>query len=152
MSSEIVEPLAQQIAEFITEITGLSTGQSVNGYRWERKAFDAKLPVGVVGIPTIRRTAPGERESQIGTDDWDMEFPVGLYFDLGDPVAAQQLAVETVERFIRAVDENPSLGDDTVVDDAAVLEAEPEVLMEQPRALLIYRCRLAVIKQVPSPP
>ena len=151
MSSTIIEPLAEQIAGFISDITDISTGQTITGYVWERKAYDAKLPVGVVGIPEIRRTPPGERESQISLDDWDLEFPVGLLFEYDESVAVQQLAVEVVEKFISAVDADPSLGDDSVIDDAAVIESVPEVYLEQPRALLIYRCRLAVNTGVPSP-
>ena len=151
MSSTIIAPLAQSVADFISAIDGLPDGVKVTGYRWERQAFDAPLPVATVGIPTVRRTTPGDRESQLGLDDWDLEFPVGLLVEIIDPVAAQQLAVEFVEKFIRAVDENPSLDSPTVIDDAAVIEAEPEVLVEQPRSLLIYRCRLQVITGVESP-
>ena len=157
MSSDIITPLAEQVAEFITAMTGVSTGHQVTGYVWERKAYDAKLPVGVVGLPIIRRTQPGDRESEIGLDDWGFEFPVGLLFEYDESVAVQQLAVEVVEKFISAVDADPALGtangDGNVIvyDDSSVVEAEPEVYLEQPRALLIYRCTLVVNAGVPSP-
>lgn len=145
--SEILDPVAETIASFITDLD--ITDRVVTGYKWQRAMWDAKLPVGEVGVPTIRRTEPGEAESQMGSDDWYLEYPIGLYVELAESVSAQALAVGIVEKFIRAVDANPSLGDPTI-HHASVIEAEPEVLAEKPRALLIYRCRLVFTKLAES--
>ena len=148
MASTVLDPVAETLAQFITD---LDVDVNVTGIKWERQAIDAQLPVGIVAPPTIHRTEPGDRETQMGFDDWDLEYPVGLYFELTDAYTTQTQAVEVVEKFIRAVDEDPSLGDPTIVDDAVVAEAEPEIVEDASRAVLVYRCRLLVNKGVPSP-
>lgn len=150
MASTILSPLADTIADFISDIAGLDT--DVVGEKWDPgMAGMDSLPRGVVGTPSIRRTDPDGPEPQMGSDGWYMEYPVTLFFDMSEAKFTQEQAVETVEAFIRAVDTDPSLGDPQVVNDAVVIEATPVQILDEKRPMFAYECRLLVDKFVPSP-
>lgn len=151
MSSTILDPIAETISGFISDLT-LTDGTAVHGEKWEPgTAGIDSLPAGIVGIPSIDRTSPGDVEPQLGSDAWTMEYEVVLCVDLAEAKFAQAQAVELVELFIDSVDDDPSLGDPQVVSDAVVERAEPEVVADERRPMLTYRCRLLVEKLVSRP-
>ena len=135
MASTIIAPVAQALQ---TKIAGLGLATTVAGHLWAPAMLPTR-PCGVVELPTLGRTDPLEAESEIGRDDWEMEFPVVFYFDLTEPIATQTLAVEVVEAFIQAVDADPSLGIVSIADDASVVSVgPPEVIDDQANALIRY--------------
>lgn len=138
MPSTIVSPAATTIVTFLT-------ANGFTGYKWARADMD--LPAGVVELPTIERSAGG---SQVGSVDWTMEFPVALYFALDEASTDQEAAAVAVEAFIGAVDDNPSLSDPTVIEDAVVTSAEPDFDADSQRPMVVYTCLLRVFKTVPS--
>lgn len=138
MSSVIVSPIADTIVTFLA-------ANGFTAYKWARADYD--LPAGVVELPVIERSAGG---SQLGSVDWTMEFPVALYFPLDEASDDQERAAAAVEAFIGAVDDNPSLGDPTIVEDAVVIAAEPDFDAGTNRPMVVYTCTLRVFKLVSS--
>jgi hypothetical protein len=145
VASTTVDPIAAAIT---TVVGALAVTPAVTGKKWDPgvAGFDSLLPVGVVGMPELRRTEIDSPESQLGSNDWNITYPVGLYFDLSEASYSQAQAVEVVEAFITAIDANPYLGG--TVSDAKVTEARPEEILDQKRSLLAYRCRVEVQKLV----
>jgi len=136
MASTILSPTADVVVGFLND-------NGFHGYKWAR--LDYNLPAGVVELPTVDRRA---ENSQLGSEDWDMEFPVVLYFDLSEAESSQELAAEQVEAFIAAVDANPSLGSATIVDDAVVTSAVPSFDLDGARPMVVYTCTLELTKLV----
>lgn len=114
------------------------------GELWEPQTI--RLPAGTVGTPTLRRRAPDDRESQLLTNDWWVEFTVSLYFDLRDAQKAQQGMVDGLLAFTRAIDADPSLA--LTVLDAAVTSAVPFVEKDRNRPLVGYEITVATLSLV----
>lgn len=148
MASTIVSPLAATLQAMLED---LDVTPTLKGYRWDPGLLD-QVPAAVVGLPTIDRTEADGAESQLGSYDWLLRFPVVFYFDLpGDgsaAVATQEQAAATVEAWIRAVDAIPDLGDPTVADAKVISAGPPEPVEEAPRALLEFPTVLELLKFV----
>lgn len=149
--STILDTIAQAIADVAsTTVTFTASGSShtstITAYRWAPKDLD--LPCAVVEMPTIARVAPEAAESQLGSDDWLIEFPVVFYFELDDPVFAQEQAVNTVEAFIQAIDADGNLGMATVIDTKVIESGPPELIVDQQRAQIAYPTRVQLLKLV----
>jgi len=140
MASTVVKPIAQNIASLIT---GLAVTPSMVGVVWGPRELP-QIPCGVVRPPTIGRTEPKGEESQLGSDDWDLSYPVTLYFEFDEASKSQDQAVEIVEAFIKAVDANPDLDTNGIADEASVVSAEPVIVDDQTRALFAYDCRIVL--------
>lgn len=138
MASTVITPIANRI---VTELAALGVSPSVKGYRWAPHDLDA-LPAGVVELPRVRRRGTDEPERQLGSNDWFLDFPVVLYFDLSEAQFSQDQAVDTVEAFIKAVDANPTLT--ATVEDAVVSEVEPSIVDDKNRPLVAFECLVAV--------
>jgi hypothetical protein len=113
--STTLEPLATAVAALLR---ALSVSEGLTAYAHDPgfAGLDA-LPCAVVGIPTIGRVGLDQSESQLGSRDWFVTFPVTLYFDLADATATATLAIEYVEAFIKSVDtESLQAADGTVLD------------------------------------
>jgi hypothetical protein len=156
--STLIEPLADILTSTLESIT-LTAGTStiaVKGYRWAPQQL-SKVPAGVVEIPTIRRSEVDEGETELGSDDWWIAYPVILYVEwTGTPDRDMQRAVELLEEWIAAIDGNPTDGTpfDQVagVDDAKVVSADPDIdITEQERPLLRYVTEVQVHLRVPYP-
>lgn len=132
MNTEIAEALVECLKGI-----GLREGQA---HLWEPK--DLTPPAGAVGVPAIKRTPPDEAESQLMTDDWELDYTVSLYFDLANVALAQQSMTDKVEAFIKAIDADPSLGG--LVLEASVTEAVPFIERDRKRPLVGYECTVSV--------
>jgi hypothetical protein len=146
MSSTIIAPLAEALA-------GLADGITVNGKAlkgvWPPRMGLPDLPCVEIEVPErITRTEPDEAESQIGSEDWHIDFTATIYFDLREPVAAQLRLIEALELWIAAVDADRSLGAASTLD-ASVVSAErvyPED--DQQRSLIAYATTVRVWRLV----
>lgn len=138
MASTILDPVAEAIKNVAATVTGL------NAVKWTPK--DVNPPTAVVGIPRGHRSGVDEAEQQLGSEDWYLTYTVALFFDLSEAQFSQAQAVETLEAFISAIDDNPSLTG-TVLD-AKVTNFEPEVVTEANRPLLSYSVDVEVLKLV----
>jgi hypothetical protein len=144
VSSTTIDPLAEAIKGHLT--ISLSGGITMNAYKWDPGFAGISPPCGVVGVPSAERTPPGEGEESIGANDWSLEFPVQLFFDLADPVLTQSQAVEAMEAFIVAIDADQTLGNLLLRGGEArvVRVEEPEELITNDRPLFTQRCRVAL--------
>ena len=134
-----ITEVANALVAVIKGIEGIE-----GAYLWERK--DIKVPAGSVGVPTLERTDVDEAESQLGTDDWKLEFPVSLYFDLADVAKSQQSMVDALEAFTNAIDADQSLGLPTV--EASVNDAQPFAERDRKRPLVGYEITVSVLRLV----
>lgn len=138
MASTILDPVADAIEDLID-------GISLNGHKWTPKDLGA-VPAGVVGLPRGNRVGVDEAESQLGSEDWYLTYPTALFFDLSEAQFSQAQAVEKLEAFISAIDDNPTLAG-TVLD-AKVTNFEAEIVQDTNRPLLSYVCDVEVLKPV----
>lgn len=149
--------LADSLIDLIEGLTvsftanGTAHTSTIKGYRWLKKEYD-QLPAAVVELPAIDRTGIDEGESQIGTRDFLVRFPIDFLFDLDDAVYAQEQAIATVEAFIDAVDDAagpwspPPLGDSTIQDMKVVEAGDPSFETDQNRAYLVFPTVVEVLK------
>lgn len=138
MASTILDPVAEALKNVVDTVAGITA------VKWQPK--DIPVPAGVVGIPRGSRVGVDERESQLGSNDWNLTYEVGLFFDLSSAQFSQAQAVEKVEEFIAAVDNDPELSGEVL--DAKVTGFEPEIVEDRNRPLLMYRCDVEVLKLV----
>jgi hypothetical protein len=139
MASTILQPIADKAA---TILTGLGLGVNT----WA----DAELTMGRAGaaeieIPDIGRTRPEQAESQLGADDWQLEYVVSLWVNLTNGPASQQRLVGAG----RAVDRRRRRRPDArrLVLDAKVTSAHRQYQLDR-RPLVGYETTLAVWKLV----
>jgi hypothetical protein len=144
MASTVLDPVAERIKAKLAELNVITADER---HKWAPASIGV-LPAGVIEMPTIARTSPGQAESQLGSNDWTLTFPVTLYFELDEATAAQTQATETVEAFIKAIDDDPSLGDPSIIEDAKVILAAPSILDDDARAMIAYDCELQIVKLV----
>lgn len=140
MASTVIQPVADRLAELLD-------GIGVNANTWADNALPAGTDVvAEIEIPDIARTEPEQAESQLGADDWHLEFVVTLYADLRQARASQQRLVVAVEQWIAAVDDDRQLG--TLALDAAVTDAKRVYHTDPNRPLVGYETTVAVWKLV----
>ena len=142
-----LDPLADDL---VALVEALNTSQTVKGYKWEpgMTGFDA-LPACVVGLPSVGRVGVDEPESQLGTRDWFIDYPLDLYFRLDHSGDASALAVEVVDALVVSVDTESLQAADGTVLDAKLVSAEPVLdLTDQAQPLLRYETTLRVWKLV----
>lgn len=144
MSSTIIQPIADQLKTLL-EGLDLPKRLKVPPSGWARDHLDS-VPAAEIEPPDLRRVDPDTGESQLGSDDWDLEFLVSIWFDLREPTSAQKDLVEAVEKWIAAVDANRSLGG-TVLD-ASVISANRVYQLDANRALAGYETTVGVLKLV----
>lgn len=144
---DAIQPIADAIAELARTI-----GLTVPDDTWT--VGHVHPPAAEIELPDVRRTAPEESESQLGWDDWDLDFPVTIWVDLTKPTEAQKRLKNYLEAFIAAVDADRSLGLSTnpQVVDSSVLSAERVYAVGEgrSRALVGYETVVAVQALVPS--
>lgn len=148
MASTVLDPVAAKILveiEALTFADGNGNTQTCKGYQRIPREYDS-LPAAAIGIPSIERVGPDEAESQLGTNDWFIDYPVELAVDLADPVYAQATLVGFVEAFVKAIDANQQLTN-TVLD-AKVVRAEPFVEDNRAKPIIGYEATVRVWKLV----
>ena len=104
MASTTIDQVAVQL---VAKIDGLT--QTVKGFKWQQSDLDT-VPAGVVGIPDIRRQSPNDREPQMNSWGWYLDFPLRFYVDLDEPNRAANEIMDIVEAFIKAIDADETLG------------------------------------------
>lgn len=115
---DVIQPIADNLADKCRTI-----GLNVPGKTWTLGSVNP--PAAEIELPDLARTAPEEAESQLGSDDWDLEFPVTIWVDLTRPTEAQVRLKDYLEAWIAAVDADRQLADlDVQIVDASVVSAE----------------------------
>jgi hypothetical protein len=141
MASTILQPVADRLAAILQ---GLELG--VNTWAQPDLRFD-RAGAAEIEIPDITRTPLEQPESQLGADDWDLEFPVSLWVNMTQADTAQQRLAALVEAWITAVDADIQLG-------GLVLEARVTTARRvygttgNGRPLVGYETAVAVLKLV----
>lgn len=130
------EALVAIISEHVDGFTGVL---------WERRAFDSPRPA-AVGVPTFRRRQPDEAESQLGSTDWALEYPISFYLSFENATADQGRMVTALQQFGAAIDADPSL--DGTVFDSAITEGVPFVEQDNDRPQGGYQVTVAALKLV----
>jgi hypothetical protein len=146
MASTTVEPVATAIAAVIS---GLSVSPAVTGYSVDRGPTDSlQLPAGVVGAPSIVRKGVDEKETQLGSRDWNEEWPISFAFELDNYTAARTQAVEVIEAFIKAIDADETLGG--IVSECKVVRSDPAGPVQvRNRPMFLYDCTVQIFDLVP---
>lgn len=161
-SSTWVDPIAQALVDVAAGLSGLANDATVKGILWAPRDTDVR-PAAVVEMPGIERVNADEAESQMGTRDARLSFPVAFYFDLSEDVAfSQAQAVEVVEAFVDAIDAATNagqplapdaLGAGVIVIDAKTSVDPPEIFppdASSARPSIRYVCRTEVLAFIPG--
>ena len=151
----VLDTLAQTLADTIDDMSvtftdgnNASHTTAVKGYKWAPRDLDGAGPWGVIELPTVTRIGLDEAETQVGTKDWAVEFPVVFYIPLDEAAYAQALATAVVEDWLTAIDDNPFTADATV-DDITVTDAGPaEIDADSSRPVVIYPTTVQLMKFV----
>jgi hypothetical protein len=139
MASTIIQPVADKLATMLTAL-----GLGVN--TWARLALrPGTAGMAEIEIPDVTRTAPEQAESQLGADDWDLEYLVTIWVPLTDGISSQRRLVEVLEDWIAAIDADVTLGG--LVLEAKVTSARRQYQTE-PTQLVGYETTLAALKLV----
>jgi hypothetical protein len=135
--SAVLAPLADALKEKVEGLGG-------KGYRWSPRELD-HLPAAVIEMPTVTRTQLDAPEDHLGQKDWRPTFPVVFYFDLSEAQSSQDRAVDLVEEFVLAIDEDPSLGG--LCQEAKAVEVlPPEILEGEARPEIRWAVQVEVLK------
>lgn len=138
MSSTVLDPIAEGIKAVVETLS-----PTVKPKKWLIRDTDAR-PAAVIELPTVTRTDPDIAEDHLGQDDWRSEWPVSFYFDFNDATFGQAQAIEVIEKFIVAVDADPTLGG--TVQEAKVITAGPPQIDENAaRPLLVYPTTVSIL-------
>ena len=140
MASTILQPVADKAA---TILEALDLG--VNTWANKQLRF-GRAGAAEIEIPDIARTSLEQAESQLGSDDWELEFPVSIWVSMTEPHTAQTRLVALVEAWIAAVDYDIQLGG-TVLE-ARVTEARRVYGTSGHHELVGYETTLSVLKLV----
>ena len=151
----IIDTLAQTLADTaaglsvtFTDGDAIEHTVTVKAYKWAPRDLDGTGPWAVVEMPAIGRIGLDEAETQLGTDDWTVTFPVVFYCALDEARYAQAQITAVVEEWITAVDANPFAADATV-DDIAVTDAgPPEIEADAARPRVVYPTTVQLLKVV----
>lgn len=161
MASTWITPIGQALADVASGIAGLTDGVTVKGILWAPRDTDVR-PAAVVEMPSIDRVAADEGESQIGTRDARLRFPVAFYFDLSEDVTySQDQAAEVIEAFVDALDaaveagplSPQQLSGDVIIVDAKTSVDPPEIFPPEAssgRPVIRYVCRAEVLAFIPD--
>lgn len=119
MASTIIKPIGEAMV-VIGEALVLTP--ALTGY-WTSPGLEGMAsPAFVVGVPEIRRVGIGDKESQLSTDDWFLDYPVEIAVDLDNSAIGQAYLAETVEAFVKAIDGDDQLSS-AAISGAQILEA-----------------------------
>lgn len=144
MASTIIQPITDALVTILRDLT-LTEALTVPDSGWGRDHL-AKLPAAEIDLPDIGRTDIDEPESQINSEDWDLRFPVTIYYDLREPTVSQERLIEAAEKFIAAIDDDPTLS--SLVQEAKVTSASPVFQLEKARTLVAYVLTVDVLQLV----
>lgn len=144
MASSILQPFADRF-KVILEGLSLPTAIKLPDSGWARDHLP-KAPGAEIELPDIGRGDPEAPESQLGANDWQLEFLVTLWFDLREPTVAQQRLAAAVELWIKAIDAETSLYSSFPgLDAMKVTRAERVYQLEEERTLVGYETTVACL-------
>jgi hypothetical protein len=139
MASTIIQPVADHMATMLRAL-----GLGVN--TWASEALTmGRAGAAEIEIPDVARTGVEEAESQLGADDWDLEFPVSIWVNLTETGTSQQRLVQMLEQWISAVDADVTFGG--LVLEAKVTRAQRQYQLAR-RPLVGYETTVSVLKLV----
>jgi len=134
--SGILSPLADALVEKAEEA-------GCAGYRWAPRELDSSKAA-VIELPSVERTALDAPEDHLGQEDWRPTFDTVFYFDLDVAKASQDEAVEAVEKFVLAIDADPSLGG--LCQEAKAVEVlPPEFVEDDARPQIRWPVRVEIL-------
>lgn len=139
--STILKPIATKLA---TIAEALDYTPAVTAHVWAPRML-AGIPALVIEPPAGTRTQPDEAESQLYTNDWDLDFTCTFYADLNEAAQAQERLVDLVELWVSAIDANEQL--DGLCNSAKVTEWQRPAELEidgSARSLLFTQTTVAV--------
>lgn len=140
--STVIQPIGDALAAVLEDLEGTRSTDT-----WAPRETGAR-PAAVVELPSIRRSELDRAEDHLGEDDWSHTFWVVFYFDLAvkKPQLTQAKAAEIVESWIKAIDANPTLGLDGLVQEAKVVATEePEFAEGESKPVMRWRTRVGVL-------
>lgn len=143
MASTVIQPVADRIGVLLEQ-----AGCAVNV--WPRDHLPSSaVAMAEIELPDFDRTDPEERESQLGSDDWRLDYLVTVWVKLTEPTGAQQHLAETVETFVSLLDDDRGLNglalDASVTSGRRVYQINPK---DRSPALVGYETTVAVWKLV----
>lgn len=141
MTQTVFDPVATELKAVIE---GMSLSPVVKVYKWLPRQFSGAGPFAIIELPDYVGVEPEGVQTQMGTWDWEMTFPVTFYFGHLDTVNAQAASVEYLESFIKAIHANQSLNG--VADEASVVEAKALYLTDDSRSWVAYETQVRVIR------
>lgn len=145
MASTVIQPVADRLKVLLEGLSVPSGPIKVSDSGWMRDQLKG-LPAAEIEIPDIDRGE--ESESQLGSRDWQLDFPVTIYYDLREPTLAQVRIVEAVEKWIAAVDADEQLGGLSGVVTARVIRADRVYELQDKRTLIGYETTVRVTRLV----
>lgn len=147
----VVEPTARVVEPVIGALLELLAALDSPGLTVHRYAPPNVIPpAAVVDLPSVRRRELLEAEGQFGSNEWLIDVPVTLYFDLRVAENSQALAVDVLEQWIQLVDANAGLGLGDVIE-TKVTEAEPAFVLDQNRTLASYETTVECLREYVYP-
>jgi hypothetical protein len=138
VTSTVLDPIADGIVAVVQTLS-----PTVKARKWVVRDTDAR-PAAVVELPTVNRTDVDANEDHLGEYDWRSEWPVSFYFDFTDTAFGQAQALEVVEKFVSAIDADPTLGG-TVQEAKVVTAGPPQIEEGYARPMLVYPTRVDVL-------
>lgn len=148
MASSILQPFADR---FKVILEGLSLPATIKlpPSGWQRDHLP-KAPGAEIELPDIGRGDSEQPESQLGANDWTLEFLVTLWFDLREATVAQKRLAEAIELWIKAIDSETVLYSTFPgLDAMKVTRAERVYQLEKDRTLVGYETTVACVLLVP---
>lgn len=144
MSSTLFLPIAEIIAGAGDQVDLVKKAYA----RDPGMAGMTQLPALVVGFPTLRRQGVEEPESEVGSNDWRLSYPVSLFFDLHKAEVTAERILEALEQLVEAIDNPDTWEADQSIIDWALTVAEPVEILDESRSLMSYECRVELLKLV----
>ena len=140
----IIEDLTDLLAAGIDTI---ATDLKVYSFDPGTAGLDS-LPAAIVGLPDVSLDAAG---TQIGYRDWQFTYDVQFFFDLGDPIYAQQQAAQAAEEYVAMIGAAYLQQNDPQIDPDGVQISDISwsEVADQARPMLTYTARTTVLKLIP---
>lgn len=147
-TSTVFQPIADRLAELLRGIMVDGTALNVPEDSWTRGVIHP--PAAEIELPEGTKPGPEQSQSELGSFDYDLEFPVTIWVELTDVTVTQKRLAQYLEEFIAAVDNDPTL-DNTVLDSSVdSFEVVYGVGDGRKRDLIGYETRVGVIKLIPQ--
>jgi hypothetical protein len=128
MASTVLQPIADHIGAILKTF---QLGVSQDTWAGKDLRF-GRAGAAEIEVPDIARTGIEQAESQLGADDWDLEFAVSIWVNITTTGDSQKRLIALVEQWIAAVDADVTFGG--LVLEAKVVEAKRQYQIARPPA------------------